>query len=52
LLMQEAEGHGAAAIIPGFNRLNLFRVPQVHSVSEVSQASPFRRYALTGWLRR
>ena len=52
LLMHEAEGHGAAAIIPGFNRLNLFRVPQVHSVSEVSQASPFRRYALTGWLRR
>lgn len=43
---------GAEALLPGFNRLNLFRVPMMHSVSEVTRATPFRRYAITGWLRR
>lgn len=52
LLMHDADGSGAAAIVPGFNRLNLFAVPQMHSVSEVTRATPFRRYSITGWLRR
>lgn len=38
-------------LAPDFNRLNIFRVPQLHSVSEVSRAAAFRRYAITGWLR-
>jgi len=52
LLMHDADGCSADAIVPGFNRLNLFTVPQVHSVSEVTKATPFRRYSITGWLRR
>jgi len=39
------------ALVPSFNTLDLFAVPQMHSVSEVSRAAPFRRYAITGWLR-
>jgi len=38
-------------MVPRFNTLDLFRVPQQHSVSEVSRAAPRRRYAVTGWLR-
>lgn len=51
-LMHHADGSGADAIVPGFNRLNLFAVPQMHSVSEVSRAAAYRRYSVTGWLRR
>lgn len=36
---------------PAFNTLNLFRVPQLHSVSEVTRAAAYRRYSITGWLR-
>ena len=36
---------------PSFNCLNLFRVPQLHSVSEVTRAAAYRRYSITGWLR-
>ena len=39
------------AFRPRFNCLNLFRVPQWHSVSEVSRAAPLARYAITGWAR-
>jgi SM-20-related protein len=52
LLMHGADGHSADALVPGFNRLNLFAVPQLHSVSEVTRAAAFRRYSITGWLRR
>ena len=51
-LMHEPDGVGAQALVPRFNRLNLFRVPQMHSVSEVTRATPYRRYSITGWLRR
>ena len=46
-------GHGGAieGRSPGFNTLDLFAVPQVHSVSLVSPAAAYRRYAVTGWLR-
>lgn len=37
--------------VPAFNTLNIFRVPQRHSVSEVTRAAPHRRYSVTGWLR-
>jgi SM-20-related protein len=39
------------AFRPRFNSLNLFRVPQWHSVSEVAAAAPLARYAITGWAR-
>jgi Rps23 Pro-64 3,4-dihydroxylase Tpa1-like proline 4-hydroxylase len=52
LLMHHQAGYGADAIVPGFNQLNLFAVPQVHSVSEVTRAAAYRRYSVTGWLRR
>lgn len=42
----------AQLLVPDFNRLNLFRVPQRHSVTEVTRAAPYRRYSITGWLRR
>lgn len=39
------------AFLPRFNSLNLFRVPQWHSVSEVTATAPLARYAITGWAR-
>lgn len=36
---------------PRFNALNLFRVPQPHSVSYVPPFAPIGRYAITGWFR-
>ena len=39
------------AFRPRFNSLNLFRVPQWHSVGEVSVGAPVARYAVTGWAR-
>lgn len=47
--------HDAARVhdgyVPALNTLNLFRVPQPHSVSEVTRAAPAPRLAITGWLR-
>jgi SM-20-related protein len=40
-----------AGHVPRFNTLDLFSVPQRHSVSYVSPSAPGRRLALTGWLR-
>lgn len=37
--------------MPGFNTLDIFAVPQQHSVSEVTRAAAYRRYSVTGWLR-
>jgi hypothetical protein len=37
--------------VPRFNTLDLFAVPQRHSVSMVAPAAPVRRFAVTGWLR-
>ena len=36
---------------PRFNSLNLFQVPQPHSVSVVPQFAPVGRFAISGWLR-
>jgi Rps23 Pro-64 3,4-dihydroxylase Tpa1-like proline 4-hydroxylase len=51
LLFHDAEGDIERGFTPRFNTLNLFAVPQLHSVSLVSRAAPDRRYAVTGWLR-
>ncbi len=40
-----------SGLVPRFNTLDLFKVPQQHSVSQVSPAAARRRYAVTGWLR-
>lgn len=52
LMFHDERGTRAEAWMPGFNSLALFRVPQPHSVSQVSRAAAFRRYSITGWLRR
>lgn len=52
LMFHDDGGHTAEGWMPGFNRLALFRVPQPHSVSEVTRAAAYRRYSITGWLRR
>lgn len=51
LLLFHDDERVAEGFVPAFNTLNLFRVPQRHSVSEVSRAAPYRRYSVTGWLR-
>lgn len=51
LLFHGADG-AVAGHAPGFNSLDLFAVPQLHSVSAVTQSAAFRRYAITGWLRQ
>lgn len=51
LLFHDREERTVAGHVPRFNTLDLFSVPQPHSVSLVSPAAPFRRYAVTGWLR-
>jgi Rps23 Pro-64 3,4-dihydroxylase Tpa1-like proline 4-hydroxylase len=47
----DADGHIAEGFMPTFNALNLFRVPQRHSVSYVTPAGNAGRYSITGWLR-
>lgn len=51
LAFHEAEAPEVTAFAPAFNRLNLLRVPRRHSVTEVTRAAAYRRYAITGWLR-
>lgn len=51
LLFHDDDGHVRRGLTPTFNALNIFAVPAMHSVSEVTRASPYRRYSVTGWLR-
>ena len=51
LAFHDESGPEVSALAPAFNRLNLLRVPRRHSVTEVTRAAAYRRYALTGWLR-
>nr|WP_314442104.1 2OG-Fe(II) oxygenase family protein [uncultured Sphingomonas sp.] len=51
LLFQGADGHVEQGFTPTFNALNLFAVPQPHSVSMVAPFAANRRYSITGWLR-
>jgi len=36
-------------LVPSFNTLTLFKVPQLHHVSHVPVFAPVGRYAITGW---
>lgn len=47
----DRDGHIAEGYVPKFNVLNIFRVPQKHSVSYVTPAAAQARYSITGWLR-
>jgi Rps23 Pro-64 3,4-dihydroxylase Tpa1-like proline 4-hydroxylase len=51
LLFHGADEASVAGHVPRFNTLDLFKVPQRHSVSIVSPAAPALRYSVTGWLR-
>ena len=46
-----AGGDEEEAFRPRFNSLSLFRVPQLHDVSQVAAGAPIGRYAITGWGR-
>ncbi len=45
------DGDVAETLTPGFNALNLFRVPQPHAVSMVSPFAGAPRLSITGWWR-
>jgi Rps23 Pro-64 3,4-dihydroxylase Tpa1-like proline 4-hydroxylase len=45
-------GDVEAAFMPRFNSLNVFAVPQLHSVSKVAPFAPMGRAAISGWARK
>lgn len=49
--MFHRDGVRVEALAPGFNCLDLFAVPQMHSVSQVTHAACFPRLSVTGWMR-
>lgn len=51
LMFYDGDGDVVAGFKPRFNALNLFRVPQKHSVSYVPPFAPVGRFAITGWFR-
>jgi SM-20-related protein len=51
LLFYDSAGHVSGGYTPAFNALNIFLVPQPHSVSLVAPFARHARYAITGWLR-
>lgn len=52
LLFHGDDDSSVSGNVPRFNTLDLFAVPQRHSVSIVTPSAPRRRYAVTGWLRK
>lgn len=51
LMFHGSDGHVDESYVPTFNALNIFSVPQLHSVSMVAPFAPHLRYSVTGWLR-
>ena len=51
LMFYDEDGDVVAGFKPRFNALNLFRVPQRHSVTYVPPFAPVGRFAITGWFR-
>lgn len=51
LLFHDADGHVLEGYTPKFNALNLFGIPQVHSVSQVADFVTADRLSVTGWVR-
>lgn len=52
LLFHGPDDSTVSGNVPRFNTLDLFSVPQRHSVSIVTPSAARRRYAVTGWLRK
>lgn len=51
LLFQDEMQNVTTGYSPRFNALNIFRVPQWHSVSQVASFVQAHRYSITGWVR-
>lgn len=51
LMFHGHDGHIDEAFVPCFNALNIFSVPMLHSVSQVTPSALAPRYSITGWLR-
>ena len=51
LLFKDEDGEVTEAFTPGFNVLNVFRVPQAHAVSMVAPFAGAPRLSITGWWR-
>lgn len=51
LMFHGADGNVEEAYTPAFNVLNLLKVPQLHSVSQVASAARASRLSVTGWYR-
>lgn len=51
LAFHDADGHVSEAYAPTFNALNIFRVPQLHSVTQVASFAGGPRLSVTGWIR-
>ena len=51
LTFHDENSNVVQSLVPAFNALNLFAVPQLHSVSFVTPFAARRRYSVTGWLR-
>jgi hypothetical protein len=51
LQFNDADGGIARTIVPRFNALSLFRVPQPHGVSYVAPFAGAIRLSITGWVR-
>jgi len=52
LLFNGPDGGIVETFVPSFNTLNLFTVPQPHSVSYVAPYAGAARISVTGWLRK
>lgn len=51
LVFPDAKGPESRSLYPKFNVLNVFAVPQRHSVSFVTPFAGAHRYSITGWFR-
>lgn len=51
LLFHDSSGGVTRGLVPAYNVLNIFRVPNPHSVSTVAPFAPAARYSVTGWFR-
>ena len=51
LLFQGLDGHVTDGLVPCYNALNLFSVPQLHCVSQVASFVTASRLSVTGWIR-
>ena len=51
LIFIDADGHVSEGYRPVFNALNIFKVPQMHAVTQVAPFAGADRLSITGWVR-